>query len=142
MKDGTDMQPRTVMRSLALAVLTLAALAGCGGVTGAPSALGLESPPAGLDPASPRLAAKDVAFSVGDVQVPASEPFILVFENQEAVPHNVSLYADAAFANRVFEGVTFSGPATRWYPLPALAAGVYAFRCDLHPNMTGRLHAS
>jgi len=42
----------------------------------------------------------------------------------------------------VFEGVLFSGPATRWYPVPALAPGTYQFKCDLHANMTGSLVAS
>ena len=136
------------MRATAIALAVLATLAaalvGCGAGTGsdAPSALGFESPPAGLDPTSPTLAAKDVAFTTVDVDVPAGTAFVLVFENRASLPHNVSIYADGAFSNRLFEGVTFGGPSTRWYPVPALPAGVYAFRCDLHPNMTGRLHAS
>jgi plastocyanin len=132
------------MRAIVLAVLAAAVVVGCGTGPGSdqPAALGFESPPAGLDPASPTLVAKDVAFTAVDVDVPAGTAFVLVFENHESLPHNVSIYADAAFANRVFEGVTFSGPATRWYPVPALPAGGYVFRCDLHPNMTGRLHAT
>jgi plastocyanin len=131
------------MRAIALALLAAIAVGcGTGSGTGQPAALGFESPPAGRDPGGPMLAAKDVAFTTTDLNVPAGTPFVLVFENRENLPHNLSIYADAAFSNRVFEGVTFSGPSTRWYPVPALPAGGYVFRCDLHPNMTGRLHAS
>ena len=131
------------MRTLTLALLAVVVL-GCGNGAGTnqPAALGFESPPAGLDQTSPALAAKNVAFTSTDVDVPAGTAFVLVFENRETLPHNVSIYRDAAFSDRVFEGGTFSGPGTRWYPVPALAAGVYVFRCDVHPNMTGRLHAS
>jgi plastocyanin len=38
-----------------------------------------------------------------------------------------------------FTGDTVSGPATRVYSIPALKAGTYHFRCDIHPGMTGTL---
>ena len=119
--------------TLALAV----ALAACGG-----GALGLDQPPASLDPDSPKLSAKNIAFDSSDVDIPAGAPFILVFENEENVDHNVSVYSDATYRTRLFEGVLFSGPAIRWYPMPSLGAGTWVFKCDLHPDMNGRLHAS
>ena len=124
--------------SSAAAVLVLAAagLAACGS-----SALGLDSPPASLDPTSPHLAAVDVAFDQETLVVPADRPFVLVFENRDSLQHNVSIFADAALQQRRFEGVLFAGPATRWYPVPALAAGKYVFVCDLHPNMRGIVEA-
>ncbi|MEO5703360.1 MAG: hypothetical protein ABIZ52_05885 [Candidatus Limnocylindrales bacterium] len=138
---------RTVTRSspaigsrigLAFAALAMAAaLAACGG-----SGLGLETAPAALDPNSPKLLANNVAFDAADLNVPANKVFVLVFENAENVGHNVSIYSDAGYQTRLFEGVVFSGPATRWYPVPALGAGTWVFKCDLHPEMTGRLHAS
>jgi plastocyanin len=67
---------------------------------------------------------------------------VIVFENREAVSHNVSIYADEGLMDRRFEGVLFGGPATRWYPVPALAPGAYVFLCDLHPTMRGTLTAS
>ena len=131
---------RPLARLLA-AVLAAALLAGCaGGSSG--TAVGFASPPVGLDPASPTLAAKDIAFTTANLSVAAGTPFVLVFENREAVMHNVSIYAGATGSDRVVEGVSFTGPATRWYPVPALAPGDYVFKCDLHPNMTGTLHAS
>ena len=53
---------------------------------------------------------------------------MIVFENREAVSHNVSIYADDGLTDRRFEGVLFGGPATRWYPVPALEAGTYRLR--------------
>lgn len=124
---------RLPARLLALAGL----LAACSG-----TALGYDAAPPSLAPDSPGLSAIGVKFDQADVAVPASKPFILVFDNRESISHNVSIYADAALRNRLFEGVLFTGPATRWYPLPALAPGTYVFVCDLHPTMTGLLRAS
>lgn len=120
---------------VATAVLAMS-IAGCGG-----TALGYDEAPVPLDLDSPRIGAKEIAFDTAHIEVPANRPFILVFENRENVGHNVSIYTDPAFAQRTFEGVVFSGPGTRWYPVPALAPGSYAFKCDLHPNMTGMIVA-
>lgn len=122
---------------LALATTIFVAVA-CSGS----AALGADQPPASLDPNSPALAVEGIAFDKAELGVPAGTPFTLVFENREAVSHNVSIYTDAAHQDRRFEGVLFSGPATRWYPVPALPPGTYFFVCDLHANMTGRLIAS
>lgn len=120
---------------LAMAVAVL--IAACQG-----TALGFDRPPASLDPESPTISAIDIAFDRSEVVVPAGRPFTLVFENREALSHNVSIYADLSLRDRKFEGALFGGPATRWYPVPALAAGTYVFVCDLHPNMEGRIVAS
>jgi hypothetical protein len=126
---------RTTLRSV-IGIALLVAACGGGG-----SGLGYDQPPPSLDPASPKLLAKDIAFDTTSLEVPANAAFILVFENQESVGHNVSISSDAGFQTRLFEGVVFSGPATRWYPVPALAPGTYHFRCDVHPNMAGEVHA-
>jgi plastocyanin len=118
---------------LALAMSTAA----CGG-----GALGLDHAPASLDPASPTLAAEGIAFDKAELRVGADRPITLVFENRESAPHNVSIYADGSHQQKLFQGVVVAGPATRWYPVPALAPGSYVFACDVHPAMTGRLVAS
>ena len=128
------------MRAFALTFLA-AIVVGCATGSGAQTAQGFESPPAGGGPAV-ALAAKDVAFTASELGVSAGTPLVIAFENRENLPHNVSIYADEAGTNRVFEGITFSGPATRWYPVPALQPGVYMFRCDVHPNMRGTIRAS
>jgi plastocyanin len=126
------------LRRMTLVVAALAlVIAGCGGDAAANA-----QPPASLDPESPNLAAQALAFDTPVLAVPADRPFTLVFENRENIPHNVSIYADSTRGDRRFEGVVFSGPATRWYPVPALAPGAYVFVCDVHPNMTGSLVAS
>jgi hypothetical protein len=122
---------------LVLPVVLAALVAACGG-----GGLGYDKAPAGFDPNSPKLAAANVNFDRGEIAVGANAPFVLVFENTEGVTHNVSIYADAAYQKRTFQGAMFSGRSTRWYPVPALAPGTYFFRCDLHNNMTGRLVAS
>jgi plastocyanin len=128
----------SVLRAARLALAAVAlVIAGCGS-----TALGGEQPPASLDPASPRISAEGIAFDTAALTVPANRAFTLVFENREAVPHNVSIYADAAHRDRRFEGVVFSGPTTRWYPVQALAPGTYIFVCDVHSNMTGSLVAA
>ncbi len=122
--------------------LVLAALvAACAGAgTGAK---GLTTAPVDLDPNSPKVSAIDIAFDRTEIGVPAAREFILVFENREDPPHNVSIYRDAAYTQRVFEGVVFDGPGMRWYPVPALAPGTYFFQCDLHPipQMQGTISA-
>ncbi len=133
-RSGT--RPAGVLRAAGQAAVLTMALAACGS-----TALGFDSPPASLDPASPQISAVNVAFDRETLDVPAGRPFVLVFENREAVQHNVSIFADAALQQRLFEGVLFGGPATRWYPVPALEAGTYVFLCDLHPNMRGLVEA-
>jgi plastocyanin len=122
-------------------VLAVAACGGGGGGGGG-GGLGFASPPASLAPNSPTLSAVNVAFDHDQVAVPANTPFVLVFDNRDSVGHNVSIYHDAAYQQRVFLGSIFSGPSTRWYPVPALAPGTYSFRCDIHANMTGTIVAS
>lgn len=86
------------------------------------------------------LAADRSRFATGSLTAPAGMPFALRFDNREALPHNVSIYADATASRSLFIGATFAGPRTRSYAVPALEAGSYFFRCDVHPTtMTGTL---
>lgn len=128
--------PRLAGPVAVLALAAVALLAACSS-----AALGFDQPPESLDPSSPTIGAEGVAFDRAELDVPAGRPFVLVFENREGVGHNVSIYRDPTHRDRMFEGVVFSGPGTRWYPIPALAPGAYVFLCDVHPNMTGRLVA-
>lgn len=127
-----------VAETIVGAALAASLVLSCGGG----SAMGLDVPPASLDPASPMLSAEGLAYDTTELAVSANEAFVIVFENREAVSHNLSIYADDGLRDRRFEGVLFGGPATRWYPVPALAPGTYVFVCDLHPSMRGTLTAS
>ena len=124
----------SVSRSMVLG-LVLAALAfsGCAAPT--------VTPPASLDPNSPTLSASNIEFDETELRVPANRPFTLVFMNNDSASHNVAIDKGGGGHDRRFDGEVFSGPATRWYAVPALEPGAYVFVCVLHSNMTGRLVA-
>jgi len=83
------------------------------------------------------ITAQNIAFTTPDVTGPAAG-FTLAFDNEDAgVPHDVQI--NDAGGQKVFETEIFPGVATRTYPVPALAAGAYTFKCTVHPNMTGTL---
>jgi len=84
------------------------------------------------------LTAHNVAFDQASLQAPPSQPFVINFTNNDAgVTHNVQITDGTGQV--VFKGEIFSGPASRQYPIPALAAGTYTFACSVHPQMTGTL---
>jgi plastocyanin len=115
--------------SLAVALLTLAA---CGGnqVSTIIQSVG-----------GTVIAAEDLAFNLNELEVPADAAVSLQFDNHDSAPHNVAIYRDPSASEAIFVGDIFSGPGSRTYQLPAVAAGTYFFRCDVHPEMQGRLLA-
>lgn len=139
-----------------LSVVMAAATTGCdeqqhsspsSGADGSPAAatldVGFDAPPAGMDPNSPKVVAQNIAFERLELHGPPATPFILVFENRDTAPHNISIYrlTDPAHEEPLFRGkVVDQGPV--WYPVPGLAAGQYEFICDIHPipAMTGRIN--
>jgi plastocyanin len=134
---------------LSTAAVLLVALTGLAAACGNPSSSttpgpqGLERAPANLDPASPIVRARNIAFDRHELGVPAQRPFVIVFENRESFLHNISIYSDAEMQHAVFEGLTFQGPGTRWYSVGGLAPGRYFFQCIVHPidAMKGTLTA-
>jgi plastocyanin len=120
----------------ALGILLMLTLAACG--SGATSAATLAT----AEPNSPRITARDVHFDRSELSVPSGRPFTLVFENADGAPHNVAIYTDPSAATLLFRSDVFGGPATRAYAVPALPAGSYFFRCDVHLDMLGTLTAS
>ena len=96
-----------------------------------------------LPPDAPRLelaATDSTSFSTDRLEAPPGEAFVIVFANREpGVPHNVAVYADRGFSEALFVGGFVDGPGTARYVVGPLEAGTYAFRCDLHPAMTGTL---
>lgn len=110
-------------------VMTAACSTGSSSSTVAPS----------MDPDALMISAKDLKFSTSTLAAPANEPIQIAFDNQESAPHNVAIYGDPAATAKVFVPDPFSGPAVVAYDVPALAAGTYFFRCDVHPEMSGEL---
>jgi plastocyanin len=128
---------KRIVATLALAAVALAAAA-CGSTNaGEPSG---PASPAPADPGAPVVVARDLRFTAAEVAVPAGTPFQLTFENQESAPHNVAIYTDASARQSRFQGEILSS-GTRVYEVPALAAGSYFFRCDVHPDMVGTIVA-
>jgi plastocyanin len=80
-------------------------------------------------------------FTETEITVAAGKAFDLVFDNQEGAPHNVAIYTDSSASTKVSVGEIFSGPAQKTQSVPALAAGTYFFRCDVHPDMQGSIVA-
>lgn len=119
---------------LGLAVLGIA-LTACGG-SGSPAAT-LASVPAD----AARIVAQGDAFTTGSVAVSAGASFSLVLDNRDSQPHNVTILANDSGGKSPFVGEVFSGPSARLYSVPALSAGTYPFRCDVHPGMTGTIVA-
>ena len=123
--------------TLTFGLLTLAAvLAACSG-----SSAGTPTPaaPAGSPSAGAvTITAKDLKFVQTAVPVKAGAAFDLVFDNPDGAPPNVSI-SDASGAN-VFKGEIVSGKSVT-YAVPALAAGTYAFICEVHPDMKGTITA-
>jgi len=84
---------------------------------------------------------EDIMTIRSTLAVPAAKPFQIAFENKESAPHNVAIYSDSGYGTAVFRQDPFGGPKTAVYEIPALAAGTYYFRCDVHPAMSGTLTA-
>jgi plastocyanin/uncharacterized membrane protein len=88
-------------------------------------------------------ASNDQSFSTAELMAPAAEPISLRFTNaDEGVPHNVAIYADDSAQESLFVGDTITGPDEITYEVPALDAGSYYYRCDIHPVMDGTLEVS
>ena len=71
---------------------------------------------------------------------PAGKAFAMTFETRTASPTTSSIYTDSSASQRLYEGEIFSS-GSRVYQVPALAAGTYFFRCDVHQDMTGTIVA-
>jgi plastocyanin len=124
--------------TLTIGLLSLAAvLAACSGSSTTPGAAS-PSTPAGD---AITITAKDLKFGQTEVTVPADEAFDLVLDNQEGIPHNVAIYTDESASTTISVGEIFSGPAQKTQAVPAMAAGTYFFRCDVHPDMKGSIVA-
>jgi plastocyanin len=86
----------------------------------------------------PTIVARDMAFSPSTVEIAANKSVTIHFDNQDSAPHNVAIYKDAGASEKISVGEVISG-STADQVVPALAAGSYFFRCDVHPNMTGTI---
>jgi hypothetical protein len=122
---------RPVFASVALVAVALS-LVGC---AAGPTVAGVSE--SSLDPGLPRITAHNIAFVTTSLILTGSGPHEVAFDNQDTAPHNIGVYD--AQGSEVFKGGIITGPAGIEYDLPALPAGTYEFKCDVHPQMTGTL---
>jgi plastocyanin len=121
-----------------LFALGLVALAAISAACSSAAAQPLPSGP--VDANGPTIVAKDMVFSPSTVEVKAGTNFTLHFDNQESAPHNVAIFTDSSASQKVSIGEIVSS-AKKDQVVPALAAGSYYFRCDVHPDMKGTIVA-
>jgi plastocyanin len=120
---------------LALGLIALAAVsAACSPAAAQPTASGP------VDANGPTIVARDMKFSAGPVEVKAGTNVTIHFDNQDAAPHNVAIFTDSSASTPISIGeVVSSGKKDQ--VVPALKAGTYFFRCDVHHDMTGTIVA-
>ena len=102
-----------------------------------------ESPPPPEEPAggggdgpAPAITALNTAFDTNTISLPPEQPVTVSFTNQDALPHNVSVYTEAG-GEPIFQGEVVTGPTTVEYSFTSPAPGQYYFQCDVHPQMSG-----
>jgi len=87
------------------------------------------------------LIAKNIAFNISTITVPAGANVTVNFHNEDSgIPHNFAVYDTAAAEKVIFIGKIITGPAETTYTFTAPdMPGTYFFRCDVHPAiMTGQ----
>lgn len=106
---------------------------------GAPAA-GAETV-AGTGPAAETvsIAAENMQFTTDELVFPADQEVALEFDNPDVAPHNVAIYEDDSLENELFIGDNVEPGGSTVYEVPPLEPGAYFFRCDIHPNMAGRV---
>jgi plastocyanin len=122
---------KRLVLTLAL-VAVAAASAACAASAPAPSVSGP------VDPNGPTIVAKDMKFQTSPVEVKAGENVTVHFDNEDSAPHNLAIYKDSSASTPLSIGQVITSSSADQV-LPALAAGTYFFRCDVHHDMTGTI---
>jgi plastocyanin len=120
--------------TLALSVVALVAVA-CGS-SAAPAPV---ATPSGAPSADVTITANAMQFDTTVLDFKAATPITLTFDNPDSAPHNVAIYG--ADGSKVFGGDMVDAGKSVVYQVPALTAGTYSFKCDLHPDMKGSVLA-
>lgn len=85
------------------------------------------------------LSADNLEFDASTITAPAGEPFTITFTNNEAAPHNVTVYVSEGGDQIGETGATIGEGETTDLAVEALEPGTYYFRCDIHPEMEGSI---
>jgi len=114
-------------------VIVAAVAAACSTTAAAPVASGPVAD-------GPTIVAKDLKFQTTAVEVKAGTNLTVHFDNEDSAPHNVAIYTDSGAATPVSVGQIVTSSRSDQV-VPALKAGTYFFRCDVHHDMTGTIVA-
>lgn len=122
-----------------VATVILLGLVACTPTYSAPSPTPTPAPAPGGQTVTVNISAQNMAFDRSTISVPAGANVTMVFNNRDAIPHNVAVYRTHAATEAIYRGEVFSGPKTVIYQFSApTTPGTYFFRCDVHPTvMTG-----
>lgn len=87
-----------------------------------------------------QIVAKGIKFDLETIVLPATSPtYDLKFDNQDGVPHNVSIFDTEAMSETIFEGELITAEEVT-YEIPVPPVGSYYFHCDVHPAMKGTVN--
>lgn len=130
-------RPLMVVLGAITALPLLFGVAAAAGLAPAPE----EEGGGGEESASVELAASGLAFDKQELTIPADTEFVLAFNNEESVPHNIAILEAQGSPNALFRGAIVTGPKLAEETVEAIPAGDYYFQCDVHPNMNGAAKA-
>jgi ABC-type Mn2+/Zn2+ transport system permease subunit/plastocyanin len=85
------------------------------------------------------VTARNSRFGSECLAAPGYQPLTISYDNRDSVGHNIVLTALDVGDQVVFRSQVFVGPKTEAFAVGPLKPGTYAFRCDAHPSMSGRL---
>jgi plastocyanin len=127
---------------LGLLVIASLVLAACGGGDEGASSAPTDDNTAGgtvsVVNGAVDISADDLAFDANVIQATAGEAFTVSFTNNEAVPHNFSVYTEEG-GEAIATGEIINEGVTDEVEIEALEPGEYYFVCDLHPEMNGTI---
>jgi plastocyanin len=118
------------------------ALVAVAAISAACSSSGASTPPVPSGPVAdgPTIVAKDLKFQSSSIEVKAGSNVTIHFDNEDSAPHNLAVYKDNSASTPISVGQIITS-AKADQVIPALAAGTYFFRCDVHHDMTGTIVA-
>lgn len=125
-----------------VAPMLIVLLMGCTPTSSTPTLTPTPTSTAGQKNVSIDLVARNIAFNLSTITVPAGAAITVNFNNEDVgVPHNFAVYQNlpGGQTRPIFTGNVITGPAKTTYRFDAPSASEsYFFECDIHPEMNGQ----
>jgi len=135
-----NLRPSLSKQSLLAVLAVSGVLLTGGGVAAAAYGQREVEKPEGVAGPPAKVTAEGIQFVNKELRVKAEVPADIIFDNKDkGIVHNVAVFSDAEYTRSVFTGDVIPGVKSIHYRFKAPAAGEYFFRCDIHPNMQGKL---